>query len=238
MNELALFAGAGGGLLASALLGIRTVCAVERDAHAASVLLARQNDGCLRPFPIWDDVRTFDGRAWRGVVDIVSGGFPCQVNSGASRGRRVAEDLWPEFLRIVADVAPGAVFAENVTRKAVDAAADDLEALGYTAHCIALSAADLGGDHLRKRYWALAYADPHGELRLRVDAKVAELSRVRPRVWETYADESRMADGVAHWVDRLEATGNGQVPCVAVAAFCALHASFRLTGNRRTASAP
>jgi DNA (cytosine-5)-methyltransferase 1 len=138
----------------------------------------------------------------------------------------VAEDLWPEFLRVVADVAPGAVFAENVTRKAVDAAADDLEALGFTARCIALSAADLGADNIRQRYWLLAYADPHSELRMRIDAKVAQLSGVRPRVWEAYPGEPRMADGVAHWVDRLEATGNGQVPCVAATAFAILAAEF------------
>lgn len=58
MNELALFAGAGGGILGGHLLGWRTVCAVESDPYAASVLVARQNDGCLAPFPIWDDVCT------------------------------------------------------------------------------------------------------------------------------------------------------------------------------------
>jgi len=68
MNELALFAGAGGGILGGQLLGWRTVCAVENDPYAASVLVARQNDGVLPPFPIWDDVRTFDGRPWRGML--------------------------------------------------------------------------------------------------------------------------------------------------------------------------
>jgi site-specific DNA-cytosine methylase len=116
VNELALFAGAGGGILGGRLLGWRTVCAVEWDAYAASVLVARQNDHSLEPFPVWDDVRTFDGRPWRGVVDVVSGGFPCQGYSGAARGRTVAEDLWPEMRRIVADVAPRYVFAENVVR--------------------------------------------------------------------------------------------------------------------------
>ena len=58
MNELALFAGAGGGILGGQLLGWRTVCAVENDSYARDVLVARQNDGCLDPFPIWDDVRT------------------------------------------------------------------------------------------------------------------------------------------------------------------------------------
>lgn len=66
MNELALFAGAGGGILGGKLLGWRTVCAVELDAYCRRVLLARQRDGFLPRFPIWDDVQTFDGKPWRG----------------------------------------------------------------------------------------------------------------------------------------------------------------------------
>ena len=86
MNELALFAGAGGGILGGHLLGWRTVCAVEWEAYPASVLCARQNDGLLPPFPIWDDVQTFDGTSWQGIVDVVSGGFPCQDISAAGKG--------------------------------------------------------------------------------------------------------------------------------------------------------
>ncbi len=86
MNELALFAGAGGGILGGHLLGWRTICAVEINPYAASVLCARQNEGLLSPFPIWDDVCTFDGRPWRGRVDVVSGGFPCQDISVAGKG--------------------------------------------------------------------------------------------------------------------------------------------------------
>jgi site-specific DNA-cytosine methylase len=91
MNELALFAGAGGGILGGHLLGWRTVCAVEWEPYPASVLAARQNDGVLPPFPIWDDVRTFDGRPWRGVVDVVSGGFPCQDISVAGKQEEARE---------------------------------------------------------------------------------------------------------------------------------------------------
>ena len=86
LNELALFAGAGGGILGGKLLGWRTVCAVEWGQYPASVLCARQNDGLLPPFPIWDDVQTFDGKPWRGIVDVVSGGFPCQDISAAGGG--------------------------------------------------------------------------------------------------------------------------------------------------------
>jgi DNA (cytosine-5)-methyltransferase 1 len=137
----------------------------------------------------------------------------------------VALDLWPEQLRIVADVAPGEVFAENVARKAIERAARDLESLGYTTHCIALAAADLGADHERVRYWLLAHANVHCELCSPVDAEVAGMQVIRPRLWEAFADEPRVADGMAHWVDRLAATGNGQVPVVAATA-------WRLLGGR------
>ena len=219
MNELALFAGAGGGILGGHLLGWRTVCAVERSAYCARRLMQRQNEGHLPPFPVWDDVRAFDGRAWRGLVDVVSGGFPCQAHSSAARGRTVADDLWPEMRRVVADAAPRFVFAENVVRKAIDNAAEDLEAMGYKTRCIALAASDLGADHIRQRYWLLAYTDDDSELLLPVDAEVAELPRVHAGIWEAEPDEPRMDDGVAHRVDRLAATGNGQVPVVAAAAW-------------------
>jgi DNA (cytosine-5)-methyltransferase 1 len=219
MNELALFAGAGGGLLGSKLLGWRTVCAVERDAYAASVLAQRQDDGLLEPFPIWSDVASFDGRPWSGIVDVVSGGFPCQAYSSAASGRNTADDLWPEMRRIVADVAPRYVFAENVQRRAIDRAADDLEEMGYAVRAVPLSAADLGADHIRQRYWLLAHADSDGELSRPVNAEARMRSRIRPRVWDAAPDESRMADGMGSWVERIRATGNGQVPAVAATAW-------------------
>ena len=225
MYELALFAGAGGGILGGHLLGWQTICAVEYEPHHAAVLIQRQNDGILQPFPIWDDVRTFDGRPWSGRVDVVSGGFPCQAYSTAASGKNTADDLWPEMRRIVADVAPRYVFAENVARRAINRAADDLEAMGYAVRCAAVSAADLGADHVRERYWLVAHADMHRKLFKSVDAEVACLPRVRSRVWETFPDQSRMDDGVAHRVERLAATGNGQVLAVARAAWHLLAAN-------------
>ena len=219
MNELALFAGAGGGILGGKLLGWRTVCAVEVNGHAAGILVARQNDGLLAPFPIWDDVRTFDGRPWRGRIDVVSGGFPCQPFSTAAAGKNVADDLWQEMRRIVADVAPRYVFAENVQRRAIDAAAEDLEQMGYQTKCISIGAADMGADHIRERYWVLAYTDSDSELCSPINAEMAFGSSFRARFWETYPDESRMDDGLADRLDRIAATGNGQVPIVVAAAW-------------------
>lgn len=222
IRELALFAGAGGGLLASGLLGWRTVCAVEKDEYASSVLIARQNDGTFPPFPIWDDVCTFDGSRWRGIIDVVSGGFPCQAYSTAARGRNVADDLWPEMRRIVADVSPRYVFAENVSSEAIDRAAEECEEMGYKTSAIAFSAADMGADHVRERFWLLAYADNKSKLLRSVNAKVASMSKFCPRIWEAEPGESRVSDGVAGRVDRYRCIGNGQVPAVAVAALLAL----------------
>jgi DNA (cytosine-5)-methyltransferase 1 len=226
VNELALFAGAGGGILGGKLLGWRTVCAVEVDAFAQDVLFARQRDGFLDPFPIWDDIRTFDGLPWAGHVDVVSGGFPCQAYSSAASGRNTADDLWPEMRRVVADVAPRYVFAENVQRRAIDRAADDLEAMGYAVRCLPLSAEDVGADHIRGRYWLLAHADSDGELLRTVHAEASVRQVVPTGVWASEPDRSRVADGLAYRMDATRATGNGQVPAVAAVAFTALAAAF------------
>ena len=219
MNELALFAGAGGGILGGKLLGWRTVCAVEWEPYPASVLCARQNDGLLPPFPIWDDVQTFDGKPWAGIVDVVSGGFPCQAYSTAAAGKNTADDLWPEMRRIVADVAPRYVFAENVSRIAIDQAANDCESMGYKTRAISLSAKDLGADHIRERYWLLAYTDNDGELLRQVNAETRGMQELGEGVWKDYPESLRMDDGVAARVDRLKAIGNGQVPLCAATAW-------------------
>ncbi|WP_175191959.1 DNA cytosine methyltransferase [Achromobacter deleyi] len=174
MNELALFAGAGGGILGGHLLGWRTVCAVERDAYAAQVLAARQNDRTLRPFPIWSDVCSFDGRPWRGIVDVVSGGFPCQDISAAGNGAGIdgkRSGLWGEMARIVCEVQPCYVFVENspmLTSRGLGRVLGDLAALGFDAEWGIISAADTGAPHLRERLWVVANArsgrcGPQGE---------------------------------------------------------------------------
>ena len=167
MNELALFAGAGGGILGGHLLGWRTVCAVERDAYAAQVLAQRQNDGILRPFPIWSDVTTFDGKPWRGIVDVVSGGFPCQDISAAGKGAGITgarSGLWKEMARIIGDIRPSFVFVENspmLTTRGLGTVLGDLASMGFDAEWGVLSAADVGACHIRERCWILAANNEH-----------------------------------------------------------------------------
>ncbi|WP_081036537.1 DNA cytosine methyltransferase [Pseudomonas corrugata] len=333
MNELALFAGSGGGILGGHLLGWRTVCAVERDAYSAQVLAQRQNDGALPAFPIWSDVRSFDGRSWRGLVDVVSGGFPCQDISAAGNGDGIdgaRSGLWREMARIVGEVRPAFVYVENsplLVGRGLAVVLGDLTEMGYDAQWCIVSASDCGAPHQRDRIWIVAndsrgrrsqpaggemeqqgrteaisrskaLADPDGsrqpqpareqqergmgpeqcgeamadaygdpgdqgwsdnapkgprrggadrssvsevvadavrEREQRIiagqpDTQVRKESRERSnrpcrdgfRRWPAEPGMGRVADGVAHRVDRIKALGNGQVPRVAATAFAIL----------------
>ena len=232
MNELALFAGAGGGILGGHLLGWRTVCAVEWEPYPASVLCARQNDGLLPPFPIWDNVQTFDGRPWRNIVDVISGGFPCQDISAAGKGAGIDGErpgMWREMARIIHEVRPRFVFVENspmLTSRGLGTVLGDLAQMGFDAKWGVLGAADVGAPHQRNRIWIMAMvanADGQRQQEQHVTAK-SNTSRQHTRSFveerrETWfsvePNVGRVADGVAARVDRLKAIGNGQVPTVA-----------------------
>jgi DNA (cytosine-5)-methyltransferase 1 len=162
LNELALFAGAGGGILGGQLLGWKTVCAVEIEPYCSSILAQRQNDGLLPPFPIWDDVCTFDGKPWRGIVDVISGGFPCQDISAAGKGEGITGErsgLWKEFKRIICEVQPRYAFIENspmLTIRGLDTVLCDLAEIGFDAEWGVLGASSVGAPHKRERIWILA----------------------------------------------------------------------------------
>ncbi len=183
LNELALFAGAGGGILGGLLCGFRTVCAVEIEPYCREVLMRRQDEGHIEPFPIWDDVRTFRGEEWRGVVDIVTGGFPCQDISVAGNGAGLDGErsgLWKEFARIVREVRPRYVLVENspaLTTRGLDRVLGDLAAMGYDAEWGVLGAIDAGAPHVRNRIWIVANA---GHMRRRYGAKSGQEESTTP----------------------------------------------------------
>jgi len=243
MNELALFAGAGGGILGGKLLGWRTVCAVEWEPYPASVLCARQNDGLLPPFPIWDDVQTFDGKPWRGIVDVVSGGFPCQDISASGKGAGIDGErsgMWREMARVIHEVGPRFVFVENspmLTSRGLGTVLGDLAAMGFDAKWGVLGAADVGANHQRDRIWIVAKV-PNARCELRSTWNTTELDSQKKvgtsgsvhhqssssgygakQWWEAEPGVGRMVDGVAAGVDRLRAIGNGQVPLCAATAW-------------------
>ena len=186
MNELALFAGAGGGILGGHLLGWRTVCAVEWEPYPTSVLMQRQNEGFLPPFPIWDDVQTFDGRPWKGLVDVVSGGFPCQDISSAGKGTGIdgeRSSMWYHMLRVIKEVEPEYCFIENsphLRTKGLVTVLQGLAEAGYHAAWGVLSAKDCGANHERKRMWIVgkrvaSYANLYSKSTSTIDEETQRL---------------------------------------------------------------
>lgn len=156
----------------------RTVCYVEREAAAAAQLARLMEARALDPAPIWSDLLTFDGAAWRGLVDFLVAGFPCQDISIA--GRRAGLDgkrsgLFFDILDLADDCGAGGLFLENVsaiataTASAVDEAegelferaaarvVGELADRGWDAEWITLSASDVGASHGRARWFCLAW---------------------------------------------------------------------------------
>ena len=307
MNELALFAGSGGGILGGHLLGWRTVAAVEIEDYPRRVLLQRQADGLLPRFPVWDDICTFDGHPWRGKVDVISGGFPCQDISAAGKGDGLDGErsgLWTHMARVVSEVRPPFVFVENspmLTTRGGTRVIADLTQMGYDTKWTVMGAADIGAPHQRDRMWILArqreflsHPQHHRDGR-REQQQESPTKEARPLAnpssfggkagladtqggQERYTDQSqhssanlanpthsrdvwrewelgftqqeynsrgspidgsrewwsaepsvgRVANGVAHRVDRLKAIGNGQVPACAATAWRLLTRDWEL----------
>lgn len=242
MHELALFAGSGGGILGGCLLGWRTVCAVENDPFCREILLRRQLDNLLPRFPIWDDIQTFQGAPWKGKIDIISGGFPCQDISSAGHGSGIdgkKSRLWYEMARIISEVRPKFVFVENspmLVRRGLTQVLSDFTSMGYDCRWCVLGATHVGAPHKRERIWILAHARGERlERRITPQYKVNQKrvrflsarqgKQSRENVWSTEPDVGRVVNGVAFRMDRLKSIGNGQVPAVAVLAWIVLSGS-------------
>lgn len=162
LNVLSVCSGVGGldlGLhdaLGRAGFTPRTVCYVEREAFAASVLVARMEEGRLDPAPIWSDLGTFDPLPWRGVVDCIAGGVPCQPFSHAGARKGVADErhLWPYVAEFVRVLEPRLVVIENVSghlSTGTPLVLGDLQAMGYRAAATLWTAAEVGAPHKRER---------------------------------------------------------------------------------------
>ena len=171
-SVLSLCSGIGGlDLGVCRTFGARVLGYVERDSHAATVLMERMESADLEPAPVWiGDLRDLDARPLAGV-DVVCAGYPCQPFSQA--GKRLGEEderhLWPEVARVIREVRPKYVCLENVAghlRLGFDRVLGDLHDLGFDAEWACLRAADVGAPHLRRRLFILAtrrgVPDPRG----------------------------------------------------------------------------
>jgi len=163
LNGLDLFSGIGG--ITLALEGyVQPVAYCENDRYAIGVLLSRMSKGELPAAPVWDDVRTLRGSTFNGLVDIVYGGFPCQDISVAGRGAGLGgkrSGLFSEIVRLASEIRPRFIFLENVPairNRGANIVVGELAGLGYDTRWITLSAAEIGANHRRERWWLLANA--------------------------------------------------------------------------------
>ena len=142
----------------------RTVCHVEREIAAAAQLVTLMEAGIIDHAPIWDDLISFDGKPWRGIVDCITAGFPCQPWSQAGKREGTADDrwIWPDIARIIREIEPALCVFENVpgliSGGGLEFVLADLAELGFDAEWCVVAASDVGASHERKRVFILAYA--------------------------------------------------------------------------------
>lgn len=252
LSAISLFSGVGGLDLAAKSEGIKTVCYVEWDRYAQGVLMSRIRDGRLDDAPIWTDVTTFDAKAWRGKVDIVFGGFPCQPHSAAGQ-RGGAEDkrnLWPDTMRILRESGAWGFVGENVTGIITNGFAAqvmaDLEREDFCGTLFSNTACSSGAPHMRGRVFFVSHSnrirrsimdegeegrcsDEHtqGDGVEWVKCPSDLLLDVGHALSNPSSGVRRVDDGLWPGVDRLRCCGNGVVPSEAAPAFGKLKAIAR-----------
>ena len=215
----------------------RVIAYVEIEAFAIANLVAKMESGQLDPAPIWTDLKTFPSHLFRGAVDIITGGYPCQPFSAA--GQRKGEDdprhLWPTIREHVKTIRPDRCFFENVEGHislGLSSVISDLEEDGYRTAWGIFSAREVGAAHQRKRVYILADSSSarsqtwiprqeHGEER---DAGKFNNScnkqdgRKGCGQWSVEPRVGRVVDGCADRVDRIRLLGNAVVPQTAAKA--------------------
>jgi len=164
MRHGSLFSGGGGFDLAAELMGWNTVFHSEIDPFCNRILQyywpSAESIG---------DIKNFDATPFKGKIDIITGGFPCQPFSSAGKRRGTSDNrhLWPEMLRIIGQIKPAWVVGENVYGiltwnggMVFYQVHTDLEALGYEVRAFLLPACGVNAPHRRYRVWFVAHATP------------------------------------------------------------------------------
>ena len=264
MQTMHLFAGCGGGILADLILGHKPIVAVEWDKYCCEVLRARVSDGWFDGMSVWQgDVELFNPSEYKGRVDCIHAGFPCtdisQAGSQTGVGEGTRSGLYRQVLRIADILQPKYLFLENVAAivtgddgSMLRTVVGDFAARGYDCVWRCLPASEVGANHIRDRWWLLAYPNCKGKSdesingeKIRMVAYSDCTSRTRERIscgvpkeqlphsgctqkhrqsgwWQIEPSVGRVADGLASASHRLKALGNGQVPLQCATAFSIL----------------
>ena len=240
---------AGGGGLERAIglcvESARVVVYVEREAFACEVLATAHEQVGVGPAVLWPDLLTFDGRPWRGVIDCVAAGIPCQPHSVAGKRLGAADErnLWPATQRIIGEVEPPFVFLENVGGSVPffgEHVVCGLEGMGYRVEAGLFEAAEIGAPMRGCRLFVLAAAkrgglppalheselETSGQQGKTVDA-IGPIDSLWPPGPCQVIKIPREIDGLAGRADRLRLLGNGVVDLQGAYAFCALLSRLR-----------
>ncbi len=169
VTHIGLCAGYGGIELGlkRAIPNLRSVALCEVEAFAVANLVAKMESGCLEPVPVWPNLKTFPWQSFRGCVDILTGGYPCQPFSAAGK-RQGADDprhLWPYIARGIRILQPRLCFFENVEGHislGLSDVIEDLAGMGYRTTWGIFSASEVGAPHQRKRVFILAVSSGFG----------------------------------------------------------------------------
>jgi len=168
MNHLDLFSGIGGFSLGLERVGFNTIAFCERDRYC-QLLLQKHWKGVK----IYDDITKLEGKDIKKPVDILTGGFPCQPYSvaGKQKGTRDDRYLWPEMFRVIKEVQPTFVIAENVRGliniqdgMVFETVCSNLESEGFEIQTFIIPAAGVGAPHKRERVWIVGYSKHNGSL--------------------------------------------------------------------------
>ena len=225
MRVLDLFSGIGGFSLGLERAGMTTVAFCEFDKACQKVLKKHWPDT-----PIYDDVRILDGTNLQGTVDVICGGFPCQDISFAGKGAGLEgkrSGLWWEFYRLIKEIEPSYVIAENVSAlrsRGLDKILGSLNEIGYDAewHCIPASA--VGAPHQRDRIWIVAYPNTSRYAAYKNDTYADGATIIKKREiqsffescrqswWSIEPNVGRVANGIPRRLHRLRQLGNAVVP--------------------------
>jgi DNA (cytosine-5)-methyltransferase 1 len=241
MSHLGLFEGIGGFSLAARWMGWETVAWVEINEFCQQVL--------KKNFPEakgYGDIKQFDGTPYRGTIDILTGGFPCQPYStaGKRKGKEDARHLWPEMLRVIREIQPVYVVGENVRGLTnwsgglvFDEVQADLETEGYQVLPFLLPACAVNAPHRRDRIWFIAHSDRYSKSTIAVNeySRRGKLGFAKSRgskykrediafrdEWLTQSPICRGDDGIPNRVDRIKSPGNAVVPQVVYEIFKAI----------------
>jgi DNA (cytosine-5)-methyltransferase 1 len=185
------------------------------------------------------DITKIDGEKYKGQIDLITGGFPCQDISVAGKGEGITgarSGLWKEMFRLICEIRPRYVIVENVPAllgRGLDVVLGDIASIWYDAEWGIISASDVGSFHKRERIWILAYPQGKRLEQVKIFFKsIAKRYIEKPQEWKQFlaidcrinnldeqwknyqTDICGNDDGLPKIMDRLRCLGNSVVPQV------------------------